>query len=327
MASRVMRGGALAARPVALARRAPASTTRAGGIAAPEAPAGGLFALPARRRRNRVVIARAEGEQATSAASADAETDAAACANPPGMFDSKSLPENFCIIEGGDNQVRDFADMDAETLTQNIESRKNKVFIMLEEVRRLRVQMQLKSRDIDEPSPPPREYPSVVPGFPRLTEDTFRDYYIYWAASAVLFLIFGGLIAPLAEVKMGLGGTTYLDFIESVHLPRQLALVDPIVASFTGGAVGAISAFFVIEMNNFKEQERKVCMYCKGTGYLACAECSTSPEPGRIIDPTSGAKCYCPCCSGTAKVMCTSCLCTGVAMVTEHDPRIDPFGE
>ena len=68
-------------------------------------------------------------------------------------------------------------------------------------------------------------------------------------------------------------------------------------------------------------------MYCKGTGYLACAECSTSPKPGRIIDPTSGAKCYCPCCSGTAKVMCTSCLCTGVAMVTEHDPRIDPFGE
>lgn len=322
-----MRGGALAARPVALARRAPASTTRAGGIAAPEAPAGGLVALPARHRRNRVVLARAEGEQATSAASADAETDGAACVTPPGMFDSKSLPDNFCIIEGGDNQVRDFADMDVETLTQNIESRKNKVFIMLEEVRRLRVQMQLKSRDIDEPPQPPREYPSVVPGFPRLTEDTFQDYYIYWAACVVLFLIFGGLIAPLAEVKMGLGGTSYLDFIESVHLPRQLALVDPIVASFTGGAVGAISAFFVIEINNFKEQERKVCMYCKGTGYLACAECSTSPKPGRIIDPTSGTKCYCSCCSGTAKVMCTSCLCTGVAMVTEHDPRIDPFGE
>jgi hypothetical protein len=99
------------------------------------------------------------------------------------------------------------------------------------------------------------------------------------------------------------------------------------VASFTGGAVGAISAFFVIEINNFKEQERKVCMYCKGTGYLACAQCSTSPKPGRLIDPVSGAKCYCSCCSGTAKVMCTSCLCTGVAMVTEHDPRIDPFGE
>ena len=40
--------------------------------------------------------------------------------------------------------------------------------------------------------------------------------------------------------------------------------------------MGAISAFFVIETNNFKEQERKLCLYCKGTGYLTCAECSTS---------------------------------------------------
>ena len=328
MASCVMRGGALAARPVALARRDRARTGRTVGIAAPEAPKGGLVALPTRPQgQSRVVLARAEGEQTASAASAQPEANGAACDVPPGMLDSQSLPENFCIIEGGDNQVRDFADMDAETLTLNIESRKNKVFIMLEEVRRLRVQMQVKSRGIDEPLKPPREYPSVVPGFPRLTEDTFQDYYIYWAASVVLFLTFGGLIAPLAEVKMGLGGTSYLDFIESVHLPRQLALVDPIVASFTGGAVGAISAFFVIEINNFKEQERKVCMYCKGTGYLACAQCSTSPKPGRLIDPVSGAKCYCSCCSGTAKVMCTSCLCTGVAMVTEHDPRIDPFGE
>ena len=321
-----MRGGALAARPVALARRAPASTTRAGGIAAPEAPAGGLVALPARHRRNRVVLARAEGEQATSAASADAETDAAACANPPGMFDSKSLPENFCIIEGGDNQVRDFADMDAETLTQNIESRKNKVFIMLEEVRRLRVQAQLREKSADSEIPrPAREYPSVVPGFPRLTENTFNDYYIYWGGCVAFMLLFGGLFAPLAEVKLGLGGTSYMDFIESVNLPRQLAMVDPIVASFTGGAVGAISAFFAIEINNFKEQEKKLCLYCKGSGYLTCAECCTSDRPGRIVDPKSGAKSFCGCCSGTGKVMCTSCLCTGVAMITEHDPRIDPF--
>lgn len=177
----------------------------------------------------------------------------------------------------------------------------------------------------EEPVAPPREYDSVVPGFPRLTESSIQDYYIYWSAIVVSFLIFGGLIAPLAEVKLGLGGTSYLEFIESMHLPRQLAMVDPIVASFTGGAVGAISAFFVIEQNNFKEQERKLCMYCKGTGYLTCAECSTSPTPGRLIDPVSGRKCFCGCCSGTSKVMCTSCLCTGMAMVTEHDPRIDPF--
>ena len=40
-------------------------------------------------------------------------------------------------------------------------------------------------------------------------------------------------MAPLAEVKLGLGGTSYSEFIESVNLPSQLAMVDPIVASFT----------------------------------------------------------------------------------------------
>ena len=55
----------------------------------------------------------------------------------------------------------------------------------------------------------------------------------------------------------------------------------------------ALSAFFAIEIQNFKEQERKLCMYCKGTGYLTCAECSTSASPGRLVDPSSGSKCYC----------------------------------
>ena len=88
-------------------------------------------------------------------------------------------------------------------------------------------------------------------------------------------------------VKLGIGGTSYLDFIESVHLPRQLAMVDPIVASFTGGAVGAISAFFVIEIQNFKEQEKKLCMYCKGSGYLTCA--STAPARARGKSSTRSA--------------------------------------
>ena len=164
----------------------------------------------------------------------------------------------------------------------------------------------------------------MVPGFPRITENTFNDYYIYWGACVAAMLLFGGLIAPLAEVKLGIGGTSYLDFIESVHLPRQLAMVDPIVASFTGGAVGAISAFFVIEIQNFKEQEKKLCMYCKGSGYLTCAGAAPARARGKS-STRSAEKSLCGTCSGTAKVMCTSCLCTGWRMVTEHDPRIDPF--
>jgi hypothetical protein len=36
-----------------------------------------------------------------------------------------------------------------DELLNNIESRKNRVFIMLEEVRRLRVQLQLKNSDVE----------------------------------------------------------------------------------------------------------------------------------------------------------------------------------
>jgi hypothetical protein len=272
----------------------------------------------------RRAIGEGEGEgAATTAANDDAEEDDAE--GEARDFDSQALPENYCIIEGR-NSVVDFADMQAGEIAQNIESRRQRLFLLMEELRRLRVQQRVKTIGLDDDEvKETREFESVIPGFPVLTEDSVKDYRIYWGAAVGFLLLFGGLIAPMAEVKLGLGGTSYAEFIDSVHLPAQLAQVDPIVASFTGGAVGAISAFFVIEIQNVKEQRKKICMYCKGSGYLQCAECSTSNRPGRLIDPTSNTRCICPTCSGTAKVMCTSCLCTGMALATEHDPRIDPF--
>lgn len=281
-----------------------------------------------RVRINRGVVSRAKRAARVAATEGDAgesSTVEDAVAAAAAVTESTSLPENFCIIEGR-NSVVDFADMQAGEIAQNIESRRQRVFLLMEELRRLRVQQRVKTIGLDdEDVQPPREFESVIPGFPVLTEDSVKDYRIYWGAAVGLLLLFGGLIAPMAEVKLGLGGTSYAEFIDSVHLPAQLAQVDPIVASFTGGAVGAISAFFVIEIQNVKEQRKKICMYCKGTGYLQCAECSMSERPGRLIDPTTKSRCICPTCSGTAKVMCTSCLCTGMALATEHDPCIDPF--
>lgn len=108
-----------------------------------------------------------------------------------------------------------------------------------------------------------------------------------------------------------------------------------IVASFSGGAVGVISALMVVEINNVKQQEHKRCKYCLGTGYLACARCSNTGslvliEPVSTIygadKPLSPPKTErCSNCSGSGKVMCPTCLCTGMAMASEHDPRIDPF--
>ena len=38
-----------------------------------------------------------------------------------------------------------------------------------------------------------------MPGFPRITENTIQDYYIYWGVAVISFLVFGGFVAPLAE--------------------------------------------------------------------------------------------------------------------------------
>ena len=51
-----------------------------------------------------------------------------------------------------------------------------------------------------------------------------------------------------------LAGTTYAQFISGTHLPDQLAQVDPIVASFCGGAVGVLSTLLVVEVNNKDKQ-------------------------------------------------------------------------
>ncbi|CAI5478382.1 unnamed protein product, partial [Closterium sp. Yama58-4] len=150
--------------------------------------------------------------------------------------------------------------------------------------------------------------------------------------------------------------------------------VDPIVASFTGGAVGVLSALLVVEVNNVKQQEHKRCMYCHGSGYLACARCSAtgslidvqlegegSAEGGGAAAAAGGGAAAngaaaaaaaggaaaggaaaggaggaggavgagrqgvkvakrCPNCAGLRKVMCPTCLCTGMALATEHDP-------
>ena len=101
--------------------------------------------LPARRAR-RALAARADAAAEDSSASS-ASKDETRISVDDVLRDSTALPANFCIIEGGArDKVRDFADLSIDELLSNIESRKNKVFIMLGEVRRLRVQVQLKNK-------------------------------------------------------------------------------------------------------------------------------------------------------------------------------------
>ncbi|XP_015877648.2 protein ORANGE-GREEN, chloroplastic isoform X1 [Ziziphus jujuba] len=245
----------------------------------------------------------------------------------------------FCIIEGPET-VQDFAKMELQEIQDNIRSRRNKIFLHMEEVRRLRIQQRIKSAELgifkEEQENELPNFPSFIPFLPPLSSANLKLYYATCFSLIAGIILFGGLLAPTLELKLGLGGTSYEDFIRSVHLPMQLSQVDPIVASFSGGAVGVISALMVVEINNVKQQEHKRCKYCLGTGYLACARCSNTGslvliEPAMSTvngrdRPLSLPKTErCSNCSGSGKVMCPTCLCTGMAMASEHDPRIDPF--
>ncbi|OAY71669.1 protein ORANGE, chloroplastic-like [Ananas comosus] len=244
---------------------------------------------------------------------------------------------SFCIIEGPET-IQDFVQMQVQEIQDNIRSRRNKIFLLMEEVRRLRIQQRIKNKEFIEDDSEENEMPempSTIPFIPHMTSKTLKQLYLTSFSFVSGIIVFGGLLAPILELKLGLGGTSYEDFIRKMHLPLQLSQVDPIVASFSGGAVGVISALMLIEVNNVEQQEKKRCRYCNGTGYLACARCSASGmfvdielnpiTGGRDRPLKSGANQRCPNCSGSGKVMCPTCLCTGMAMASEHDPRIDPF--
>lgn len=191
----------------------------------------------------------------------------------------------------------------------------------MEEVRRMKIVLRVKGGEKGQEEELRNQlYSSAIPilqEVPFLKEKNVRNYYTTYFGISLGILLFGGIIAPTLEVKMGMGGQSYMEFIRMMHLPEQLALVDPIVASFCGGAIGVLSAFFVVDANYIKAQRRNRCYYCQGAGYLTCGSCVGE---GCVEDG-----CRCSLCSGSGKVMCTNCLSTGKHLVTEHDPRIDPF--
>ncbi|WVZ74399.1 hypothetical protein U9M48_022583 [Paspalum notatum var. saurae] len=290
---------------------------------------------PAPVRRWRVAAS-----AAASGGSSDLPSSSSSPPTPPfGTGDDLSAASpGFCIIEGPET-VQDFAKLDLQEIQDNIRSRRNKIFLHMEEIRRLRIQQRIKNAElgisVEEPDRELPDFPSFIPFLPPLSAANLKVYYAVCFTLIAGIMVFGGFLAPILELKLGIGGTSYEDFIRSVHLPMQLSQVDPIVASFSGGAVGVISALMVVEINNVKQQEHKRCKYCLGTGYLACARCSSTgalvlTEPVSTFSdgdqPLSAPRTErCPNCSGAGKVMCPTCLCTGMAMASEHDPRIDPF--
>ncbi len=56
------------------------------------------------------------------------------------------------------------------------------------------------------PHPQQEEYPSSIPFFPPITEKTIKLYTRLYAVTVAGIIAFGGLVAPVLEVKLGVGG-------------------------------------------------------------------------------------------------------------------------
>lgn len=300
---------------------------------------------------------------------------------PPTSGTSTSPSDNYCIIESRES-VKDFAALELGAITEAIRARRNRIYFLMEEVRRLRIQERLKSGGFTPPGVVAaasadgassssssaaaavggtnasdevanEQFPSAIPFFPAVTGLTVKTYGQIYAALVTAIILFGGLAAPVLEVKLGLGGASYAEIIQAAHLPPQLAAVDPIVASFCGGAVGVLTALLIVEENNAALVASNRCVYCGGTGYVACGACagagvlpeeaalepalasainSGSSSSGRVSSSSSSnsplfssSSPTCAACSGTGKVACIGCLCTGKKVARETDQRLDPF--
>ncbi|XP_047948280.1 protein ORANGE-LIKE, chloroplastic-like, partial [Salvia hispanica] len=97
-------------------------------------------------------------------ASSSSPNDASANSDAPGDSDAST----FCIIEGPET-VQDFVQMQLQEIQDNIKSRRNKIFLLMEELRRLRVQQRIKSMKWE----PDREnempdIPSSIPFLPHV---------------------------------------------------------------------------------------------------------------------------------------------------------------
>ncbi len=52
-------------------------------------------------------------------------------------------------------------------------------------------------------------YPSALPLLPPLTDATINVYFQFYATACAIIIIFGGLLSPILEVRLGIGGATF----------------------------------------------------------------------------------------------------------------------
>jgi hypothetical protein len=75
-------------------------------------------------------------------------------------------------------------------------------------VRRLRIQLRVRgvSEDRIRDFALDEEFESAIPFFPPINEKTIKAYTRFYAITVIGIIVFGGLVAPMLEVRLGVGG-------------------------------------------------------------------------------------------------------------------------
>ncbi|PNH02568.1 hypothetical protein TSOC_011439, partial [Tetrabaena socialis] len=163
-------------------------------LPASPSPSGPSSARPAVRR---VVAAVSAGELPNNVA----PTAASSSSNNGNGADES----DFSIIENSET-VKDFASLPLAELPVSIMARRNKIFLLMEEVRRLRIQQRLKGADTTKEAELSQEkFVSALPFLPPLSQRTLNSYYTAYGSMVAGIIAFGALVAPILEVKLGLG--------------------------------------------------------------------------------------------------------------------------
>eukprot|EP00793_Prasinoderma_coloniale_P005202 PRCOL_00000963-RA len=174
----------------------------------------------------------------------------------------------FCIIEDG-SIINNFDSLSGDELNTNIESRRNEIFRLMEEVRRLRVQQKIRqTQENGSDESDLLSFASAIPLFPDLTgADKLDDYY----------KIFGGAVGVLSALLL----------VEKYNVD-QVKSERCVYCSGTGylpcGACGGTG--YTVDANGVKSR----CSQCGSSGKVMCPSClctgmALATEHDPRIDP------------------------------------------
>jgi DnaJ-class molecular chaperone len=93
-------------------------------------------------------------------------------------------------------------------------------------------------------------------------------------------------------------------------------------SGLTGGAIATMGVIFVALIRKQEVKDRLRCMYCDGTGQIACGACLTTGYRQTTSPSGEVTKVMCSVCEGRNTVMCINCQGSGKTVPDEIFQRL-----